>query len=128
MVFRAEHFKEEEFLCPCCGGGTVVEGLVMWLEVLRRAWGAPIIVNSGWRCRARNAHVGGAPASRHLIGCAADVRAKTSGESEWLAFSLLAKRLTSNPGWEFRPYNTFIHIAVPRKEAAKPWRGGGIEM
>ena len=44
------------------------------LDPLREAWGAPIIVNSGYRCFRLNRAVGGAPASQHAIGQAADIR------------------------------------------------------
>lgn len=46
------------------------------LEPLRKAWGAPIIVTSGFRCKKVNEIVGGAPNSQHLKGMAADIRPK----------------------------------------------------
>lgn len=44
------------------------------LEPLREAWGAPIIVNSGYRSEAVNRGVGGTANSQHLRGMAADIR------------------------------------------------------
>lgn len=44
------------------------------LQPLRDAVGKPIIINSGFRCPAVNARVGGAAASAHLYGRAADIR------------------------------------------------------
>ena len=44
------------------------------LDPLREAWGAPIIVTSGYRCEELNARVGGAKRSYHLRGMAADIR------------------------------------------------------
>ena len=43
------------------------------LDPLREAWGAPIAVNSGYRCPALNKTVGGVPTSQHLRGEAADI-------------------------------------------------------
>lgn len=43
------------------------------LDPLRRAWGRPIHVNSGYRCAAVNRAVGGVPTSMHLSGHAADI-------------------------------------------------------
>ena len=67
MNYNIAHFKLREFACPCCGRVEVVTSLVLWLEVLRRAWGGAIHVNSGFRCARRNADVGGAKNSRHLM-------------------------------------------------------------
>lgn len=44
------------------------------LDPLREAWGAPIIVTSGYRCPALNKAVGGATNSQHIYGQAADIR------------------------------------------------------
>lgn len=43
------------------------------LDPLREAWGKPIAVNSGYRCRALNKAVGGVPSSQHMRGEAADI-------------------------------------------------------
>lgn len=43
------------------------------LDPLREAWGAPITVNSGYRCPALNKAVGGVANSQHLTGKAADI-------------------------------------------------------
>lgn len=44
------------------------------LDPLREAWGAPIIVTSGYRSRMLNNIVGGASNSQHTTGMAADIR------------------------------------------------------
>lgn len=44
------------------------------LELIRRAWGKPIIVTSGFRCKALNEIVKGSPRSQHVTGSAADIR------------------------------------------------------
>lgn len=44
------------------------------LDPLREAWGAPIIVTSGYRCRQLNTIVGGSKSSQHCLGQAADIR------------------------------------------------------
>lgn len=43
------------------------------LDPLREAWGAPIIVTSGYRCPRLNQAVKGAKSSQHLKGEAADI-------------------------------------------------------
>lgn len=44
------------------------------LDPLRQAYGKPIIVTSGYRCKALNSAIGGASNSQHLYGQAADIR------------------------------------------------------
>lgn len=43
------------------------------LDPLRKAWGGPIRVNSGYRCPELNKAVGGSPNSQHQRGEAADI-------------------------------------------------------
>lgn len=43
------------------------------LQPLRDAWGKPLSINSGYRCKELNAAVGGVPTSQHVKGEAADV-------------------------------------------------------
>ena len=43
------------------------------LDPIREAWGEPIVVSSGYRCKQLNTLVGGARNSHHMLGCAADL-------------------------------------------------------
>ena len=43
------------------------------LDPIRKAWGAPIMVTSGYRCPRLNELVGGVTHSHHILGCAADI-------------------------------------------------------
>lgn len=47
------------------------------LQPIRDAWGAPIVVTCGYRCKKLNDAVGGANNSDHLYGAAADIRTKS---------------------------------------------------
>lgn len=49
------------------------------LDPVREMWGAPLIVNSGFRSPELNKAVGGAPRSQHMRGEAADI---TTGSPE----------------------------------------------
>lgn len=69
------HFSDTDMACPCCKKNLCVDKLLLALEQLRTAIGdKPIIVDSGYRCAAKNKAVGGASNSRHLQGMAADIR------------------------------------------------------
>lgn len=75
------------------------------LQPLRDAWGKPLKVNSGYRCKALNAAVGGVPASQHVKGEAADIAA---GDPVKLA------RLAVKLGLPFDQmilYPTFVHFS-----------------
>lgn len=43
-----------------------IDDLIDFLEPFRVEWGKPIIITSGYRCRALNDLVGGSPTSNHL--------------------------------------------------------------
>ena len=58
------------------------------LDPIREAWGAPIIVSSGYRCKELNALVGGAKNSHHMLGCAADLIAGSKADHRRL-FNLI---------------------------------------
>ena len=61
------------------------------LDPLRKAWGGPIQVNSGYRCPALNKAVGGSPYSQHQRGEAADITVGTPSANRRLL--ALIKRL-----------------------------------
>lgn len=127
MKYTVEFFKPAEFLCPCCKNGQVSAALVYSLDVLRRAWDMPILVNSAWRCYEHNIQVGGAKQSRHLIGCAADIKPlkpELIGPFQSLVGYLFGRR----EGWELKLYPTFVHIGVPRTEQSNLWTGGVITV
>lgn len=62
------------------------------LEPIRRKWGKPIFVNSGYRSPQLNIRVKGAASSQHITGCAVDI---TSENNEKL-FHLIVSMLNNN--------------------------------
>ena len=65
------------------------------LDPIRRRYGAPIIVTSGYRCPALNTAVGGVANSHHIVGCAADI---TTGsiENNTMLFALIKGMQTTH--------------------------------
>lgn len=53
------------------------------LEPLRSYVGRPIIISSGYRCNQLNVKVGGAYASQHTLGEAADIRLPVTSYTAW---------------------------------------------
>lgn len=54
-----------------------IEKLAEVLQIVRNAYGKPIIVDSGYRCPKLNKAVGGVTNSDHLYGAAADIHSKS---------------------------------------------------
>lgn len=90
-----ENFLASEFRCACgrpdCDAPRMDRAFMAKLQALRTAWGRPMVITSGARCRAHNAAIGGSVGSMHLRGLAADV-SMHPGKARWeflrLAFAL----------------------------------------
>lgn len=68
------HFSRGEFACSHCGKVKVTTPLVQLLERIRAAhYPKGLRVVSGYRCEEHNRAVGGATASQHMRGMAADI-------------------------------------------------------
>jgi len=76
------YFNEENFTCPCCGKFKVAPGFLISLDLAREIAGVPFVINSGYRCEAHNASVGGEADSAHVKACAADIVVE-SGWHRW---------------------------------------------
>lgn len=75
------------------------------LQPLRDAWGGPLKINSGYRCKALNEAVGGVESSQHRKGEAADVAC-----TDPLALAKLAKRMKL-PFDQMIVYPSFVHFS-----------------
>lgn len=85
------------------------------LEVLRAEHGHyPIRVLSGWRSKAHNTAVGGAPRSYHLRGRAADAVVEDLVRFYWLAHEAMIGGLIPRGGLAYYPATprriAFVHI------------------
>ena len=75
------------------------------LQPLRDEWGAPLFINSGYRCKELNELVGGVETSQHRKGQAADV-----GCSDPYALAKLLLKMKL-PFDQIVLYPTFLHIS-----------------
>lgn len=75
------------------------------LQPLRDAWGQPLFINSGYRCKELNEKVGGVETSQHRTGQAADVGCS---DPLGLARVLLKTRLEFD---QAIVYPTFLHLS-----------------
>ena len=74
LVSSATALREGIDNTPTCSALGLLHVLVdQLLDPIREAWGEPIVVSSGYRCKELNELVGGATHSHHMLGCAADL-------------------------------------------------------
>ena len=93
-----------------------------WLEVLRDRYGAPIIINSGYRSPQLNKRVGGVATSNHVTGCAVDIRC--SGAEQAIDYAYILKSYAKESQQEFdelfiekNKYGRYwVHFAVRPKD------------
>ncbi len=102
----ADNFSLSEFMCPCCKRVMLHPKLLKLLVNLRKTYGEPVIINSGYRCEPYNKQVGGVPTSYHLFGMAADIYIRNIPLME-LA---IQADLVGFKGIGI--YNTFLHLDV----------------
>ena len=95
--------------CRCGCGADVVPQLLHILRVIEVSCGAKVEVNSGARCEAHNARVGGKSRSYHLRGMAADIYI-----SGWSSARLQdeVQRLFGGAVWSYRISWRSIHIDI----------------
>lgn len=103
----SDNFTLGEFACKDGSDIAMVHpALVALLQVVRDHYQKPVRINSAYRTKAYNASIGGAKASKHVLGMAADITVKGVKPDE------LADFLEEfDPGGLGR-YNTFTHVDV----------------
>lgn len=86
------------------------------LDPLRKAYGQPIIVSSGYRCPELNKAVGGARTSQHTLGQATDIHTKSnSKESNKQLFELI-KQLKLPFDQLINEYNySWVHVSYSNR-------------
>lgn len=82
------------------------------LDPLREWYGRPVYVNSGYRCPQLNRMVGGAPASQHMKGEAADITAGSREENRRL-FEHIRDRLPFDQLIDEKDF-AWVHVSYRR--------------
>ena len=110
MDSRWQYFTIEELACPCCGQMGMDDKFMQHIDLLRRNFGKPMPVTSGYRCEKHNEAVGGSPRSAHKLGRALDI--DISGLSEADQVRLLGLAYHYNiKGWGINDKRShFIHL------------------
>ena len=117
-TYLSPDFQVKEFACRDGSDKIMISlRLVHILQCIRDHFGKPVTVNSAYRTEAYNAKVGGAKASQHLRGTAADITVNGVAPSAVVAY---AETLLPNTGGIGR-YQTFTHVDV--REGKARWTG-----
>lgn len=115
------HFNSAEFICKCknksCTTTEINLDLVNILQKIRNHFGAPVTINSAYRCEKHNAAVGGAKSSKHLYGQAADIRV------EGVKPKTVAQYAESIGVKGIGLYDSFVHVDTRTKKFY--WKGSG---
>lgn len=100
------NFKVKEFACKD-GSDTVLvcEETVEILQAIRNYFGKPVHINSGYRTASYNKKVGGASASQHVVGTAADISVQGVPPT-----AIVAYLEAHYPLHGIGLYSTFVHI------------------
>ena len=118
-----KNFKASEFACHHCGENHIKQEVINLCQKIRTALGVPVRVNSGYRCPAHNAKVGGVKGSKHTLGMAADLSSsvpaiemfdkvkqlQAKGELPELGYCILYKR------------KNFIHVDIAKRASGNMW-------
>jgi len=109
-----KYFKHEEFDSPDKPGSglNMHEEILHMLDAVRKQFGKPIKINSGYRTEARNQKIGGVPNSSHLKGLAADISCENS-KDRFTLLGLLVKAGFKRIGVA----SSFIHVDIDKTKS-----------
>lgn len=130
------NFNQDEFdckgssgCCNCrCGTTKVDTKLIRKLQALRHRLGRSITINSGYRCPTHNRCQGGASASQHTYGKAADIRcslspAQLAKAAQEVGFTGIG-RYSNRVHVDTRAGNSYYYTYADGREIAKSTHGG----
>ena len=117
-----EYFKFSELKCKCgCNQAKMDRAFLDSLNVLREAYGKPVIITSGYRCPKHNSNVSTTgPNGPHTTGMAVDV--KCSGTDAYnLVMHAMRLGFTGIGVRQNGPHeNRFIHLDMLEGNV-RPW-------
>lgn len=112
------NFKVKEFACADGSDPVfIAPKLVTILQKIRKNFGKPVTINSGFRTATHNKKVGGAAQSQHLYGTAADI--VVQGVSPKTVAAYAEKLLPGTGGIGI--YDNFVHVDV--RATKSRWNG-----
>jgi len=104
-AYKMNYFDKKETSCRCGCGFDIQDKTRQMINKTREACGFPLIVTSGARCENYNIKVGGAKASDHLKGLAADIQYKNNNQ-----LFLIIKYSIQSGFTRIFIYKNFVHL------------------
>lgn len=102
----SKNFKSEEIICKCgCGKDDINKTLVDILQRVREAYGKPIKITSGVRCKSYNETIKGTNNSSHTRGNAVDIYCDDSHDRYKLVCLFLREGID-----RLGLYENYIHV------------------
>ena len=112
-ILELKYFKLSEFDSPdeLGSGSKMDKKFIEKLDYARHNAGVPFKINSGYRTKEWNSHIGGRVGSSHIKGLAADIHCNGSRDRALIIKSLLEVGIT-----RIGIGRTFIHCDVDKKK------------
>lgn len=111
----SKNFVVSEFKCKDGSDEVLIDPqLVEYLQMIRDHFGKSVKINSAYRTETHNARVGGVEDSRHVLGCAADIRIEGVSPIE------IARYAESLGIKGIGLYDSFVHVDTRAKKGF--WR------
>ena len=132
MKYIYDYITDEEYKCPHCKFyppdffvNDIKEpfrDLFHKFKMIRKEWGTPILITSGYRCPFHNNEIGGSLASVHMFGLAFDLLPREK------SIDMLFNHVENMyPELRIGKYSTHIHIDNGYKikpRASHTWQEG----
>lgn len=117
----AEYFRPEEFACSHCGQVKMRRDFMQRLMQIRRAYGRPMRITSGYRCPQHPIEIakGGKSLGEHSLGACADIACEGDG-ALLLLTTALAHGIT-RVGVQQKGSGRFLHLGIGGPGLANPW-------
>ena len=88
------------------------------LERIRFHLNAPVIITSGYRCKALNHAINSKPTSDHTLAMAADIKAPKAGSPSKIAKDLASVIDVLNIGQLILEFGSWVHVSIARPDKA----------
>jgi hypothetical protein len=117
-AWRWPSFSPAEIACRGTGAIKINTEAMDKLQFLRNRLGKPLIIRSAYRSPSHNRAIGGAPASKHMLGTAFDISMANHDPATFIA----AARAMGFLGFGTYPRSGFLHIDLgPARSWGEPF-------